>query len=310
MPPKKNKKGQASKDSRAESQSGSSQESRSQASSQSSLSQSSLTSAPPASAGPQPDQRGGGRGRGRGRGQGPGPQVGQTGPPPSAAAFPQLSAQSSDGADQRRDNFDQRGGGRGRGRGQGRGQGRGGGQEKSDRDQGAGDPFPSLQQPAAPASVWGKKQTQQGSSQVPLAQEPKERAEPPQVTQSAQKQQAPKQMVQQQPIPESRTDPASHPPQAATKTVVAKPAPQQSSDVGKVAERLSLMDISGIPKRKNPLKAGTEGRPIQVLTNMLAINFEKKFCSNVIHYDLAIEPTCPKYLMRPAFNEAKKKIIP
>lgn len=67
----------------------------------------------------------------------------------------------------------------------------------------------------------------------------------------------------------------------------------------------------GIPKRKNPLKAGTAGRPIQVYTNMMEIKFGPKFKGNkVIHYDVSIDPDKPKYLMRSVFKEAQKILFP
>lgn len=51
------------------------------------------------------------------------------------------------------------------------------------------------------------------------------------------------------------------------------------------------------------------GLPIKVETNMLPIKFGKKFPSKVIHYDVKIDPSVPKYLMRPAFDAAKDKLF-
>ncbi|XP_031786529.1 protein argonaute-2 [Nasonia vitripennis] len=68
-------------------------------------------------------------------------------------------------------------------------------------------------------------------------------------------------------------------------------------------------EVDQIPKRKDPTKAGTTGRPITVKTNMMAINV-KQMNPNVVHYDVKIVPDTPKYLMRPVFLEVKKTLFP
>jgi hypothetical protein len=68
--------------------------------------------------------------------------------------------------------------------------------------------------------------------------------------------------------------------------------------------------LSNIPQRKNPLKAGTRGRPIEVSTNMLQIKFGPKFHCIAVHYDVNIEPNIPKYLMRSVFKAVKNKLFP
>lgn len=76
-----------------------------------------------------------------------------------------------------------------------------------------------------------------------------------------------------------------------------------------VAPIMANIQAERIPKRKNPMKAGTKGRPISVLTNMMALNV-KNLNPDVVHYDVDISPNLPKYLMRPVFLEARKKLFP
>lgn len=64
-----------------------------------------------------------------------------------------------------------------------------------------------------------------------------------------------------------------------------------------------------LPVRKNPKVAGTKGRNIQVLVNMMAINFSSNFPKNVIHYDITFEPEKPKYMIRPAFDAYVRKYL-
>ncbi|KAJ8673622.1 hypothetical protein QAD02_004884 [Eretmocerus hayati] len=63
-----------------------------------------------------------------------------------------------------------------------------------------------------------------------------------------------------------------------------------------------------IPKRKNPKLAGTLGRKIVVLVNMLKIRLGSNFPDNVIHYDVKFVPDVPKYLFLKAFSAATQQL--
>ncbi|XP_076639294.1 argonaute 2 isoform X2 [Colletes latitarsis] len=89
------------------------------------------------------------------------------------------------------------------------------------------------------------------------------------------------------------------------------PLVTRSSVTGKyiVPHSLQSQYMSQIPKRSGP-DGGKAGRRILVETNMFKIVFNKNFQENVIHYDVVIEPDKPKFLMRPVFEEFRKKNFP
>ncbi|XP_029175629.1 protein argonaute-2 isoform X4 [Nylanderia fulva] len=60
-----------------------------------------------------------------------------------------------------------------------------------------------------------------------------------------------------------------------------------------------------IPKRQNPLKAGTLGIPIKVYTNMFEIIFNQDFVTNAVHYDVDITPTASKAIYRKIFEQCR-----
>nr|XP_003707086.1 PREDICTED: protein argonaute-2 [Megachile rotundata]XP_012149383.1 PREDICTED: protein argonaute-2 [Megachile rotundata] len=75
----------------------------------------------------------------------------------------------------------------------------------------------------------------------------------------------------------------------------------------KISSSLLSSYISQIPHRKT---GGTQGRKIQVETNMFKIIFKSNFQTNVIHYDVVITPDKPKFLMRTIFEQYRKKHFP
>ncbi|XP_050459784.1 protein argonaute-2-like isoform X2 [Cataglyphis hispanica] len=60
-----------------------------------------------------------------------------------------------------------------------------------------------------------------------------------------------------------------------------------------------------IPRRKDPMKAGTKGIPIRVYTNMFEIIFNKNFVTNAVHYDVDITPIASKTLYRKVFEQCR-----
>ncbi|KAL6425221.1 hypothetical protein ACFW04_009460 [Cataglyphis niger] len=60
-----------------------------------------------------------------------------------------------------------------------------------------------------------------------------------------------------------------------------------------------------IPRRKDPMKAGTKGKPIRVYTNMFEIIFNKNFVTNAVHYDVDITPIASKTLYRKVFEQCR-----
>ena len=60
-----------------------------------------------------------------------------------------------------------------------------------------------------------------------------------------------------------------------------------------------------IPKRKDPEKAGTLGKEIMVLANMVELKFGENFPNKIFHYDVKMDPDKPKYLLRKAFEQAR-----
>ncbi|XP_063975958.1 protein argonaute-2-like [Diachasmimorpha longicaudata] len=68
--------------------------------------------------------------------------------------------------------------------------------------------------------------------------------------------------------------------------------------------------LAEIPRRKNPMKGGTAGRPIRVETNMLSIIFKKNLNIPVTHYDVKFEPDRPRFLFKLAFAKLRSQHFP
>ncbi|KAK0073829.1 hypothetical protein PV325_009163, partial [Microctonus aethiopoides] len=65
-----------------------------------------------------------------------------------------------------------------------------------------------------------------------------------------------------------------------------------------------------IPRRKNPMQAGTQGRRISVLTNMIKIVFESNFNIKAMQYDVKFDPDKPKDIKKPAFAALREAHFP
>lgn len=65
-----------------------------------------------------------------------------------------------------------------------------------------------------------------------------------------------------------------------------------------------------IPRRKNPNKGGTSGRPITVQTNMIPMMFGKNFSTWITHYDIKLDPVQPKFMYRHVFEAVRLKHFP
>ncbi|XP_014218616.1 protein argonaute-4 isoform X2 [Copidosoma floridanum] len=186
-------------------------------------------------------------------------------------------------------------------------------------------PAEQLAQPQQ--SFWGQKKQQ------PQQREPQQQQQ--QETPQQQRQEIPQQQRQEIPqqqrqeIPQRQPEPHQRQPQPQQQPTSSPGTLRQSSDIQATTGQLEKMTIkeqslsqsktaaqarkeydswyAKIPKRKDPMKAGTQGRPIEVITNMMAVRFGKNFRSNVIHYDVDIQPNVPKYLMRPVFNKIRQE---
>ncbi|CAK9832129.1 Protein argonaute-2 [Anthophora retusa] len=72
---------------------------------------------------------------------------------------------------------------------------------------------------------------------------------------------------------------------------------------------LHQMYLDQIPSKRS-LTGGKAGRPITVETNMLKMILNSNFESSIVHYDVVITPDKPKFLLRPIFEEFRKKHFP
>lgn len=62
------------------------------------------------------------------------------------------------------------------------------------------------------------------------------------------------------------------------------------TDLPKMTSAQKKAYFEQIPKRINPMKAGTVGQRITVWTNMFQIIFDDKFVTNAVHYDVTVKP--------------------
>ncbi|CAK9817409.1 Protein argonaute-2 [Anthophora plagiata] len=72
---------------------------------------------------------------------------------------------------------------------------------------------------------------------------------------------------------------------------------------------LHQMYLDQIPP-KSSLTGGKAGTRITVETNMLKMIFNSNFETEIVHYDVVITPDKPKFLLRPIFEEFRKKHFP
>ncbi|OXU25990.1 hypothetical protein TSAR_010814 [Trichomalopsis sarcophagae] len=261
---------------------------------------------------------------GRGRGGFSNPVVGSQ--PNVTAQSQQQSAQDSAGR------------GRGLVRGRGQGRGRGGfsnpvvGSQPNVTAQSAPQPQQSQQQSAQDSAGRGRgrggfsnpvvgSQPNVPPQQTPWGRQPQQPAQ--QQQQHPAQQQKPPQQQQQQQRPSEQHSVGSKETKAADvkqtteelsqlslkETKDSLPKSEKVVPILTVPANIANIHAQQIPKRKNPMKAGTKGRPITVKTNMMAINV-RQMNSDVVHYDVDIVPNTPKYLMRPVFLAAKKKLFP
>ncbi|XP_015119376.1 protein argonaute-2 [Diachasma alloeum] len=209
-----------------------------------------------------------------------------------------------------RDQDGQRGGGRGgsaaRGIGRGQGPGR---QEQYQRP-------PQEQQRQEQHQPQPQQQQPQGQWKSPQQQQ-----QPPQGQPSPQHQQPPSRQPSQTSSPASSKGPSRAPStagdgdtasvksDASSGTRKALPKPE-GLDTKTLDIRIKNLRLTEIPRRKNPLKAGTQGRPIKVETNMLSIIFKKNLKIPVTHYDVKFDPDRPKFLKKLAFAKLRSQNFP
>lgn len=79
----------------------------------------------------------------------------------------------------------------------------------------------------------------------------------------------------------------------------------KTSTKTKMSSETMKMYQLAIPRRQNPMKAGTKGRPISVYTNMFEIIFSPNFITNAVHYDVNITPTASKAMYRKIFEQCR-----
>lgn len=84
--------------------------------------------------------------------------------------------------------------------------------------------------------------------------------------------------------------------------------PQSSSSESNVHKIYSPSVAANlqIPKRRDPSKAGTLGRRIQVDTNLFQLDLNN-LPQFVLHYDIKFEPDKPKCLLRKAYEAFRVK---
>lgn len=68
-----------------------------------------------------------------------------------------------------------------------------------------------------------------------------------------------------------------------------------TSSVAAISKSLKTLQI---PSRKDQRKCGTRGKPIIVETNHLALDLTKLRNNILIHYDVTLDPSVPKRLLR------------
>jgi eukaryotic translation initiation factor 2C len=65
-----------------------------------------------------------------------------------------------------------------------------------------------------------------------------------------------------------------------------------------------------IPRRQDRNKCGTRGKPIIVETNYFALNLTRALNDTLIHYDVTLEPSVPRRMLRAAMEEFRLKHYP
>ncbi|XP_039311790.1 protein argonaute-2 isoform X2 [Solenopsis invicta] len=175
--------------------------------------------------------------------------------------------------------------------------------------------WPRQQAPPQQQPVWSQQQT------PPLAwpqqQRPtwsQQQAPPPQQQPARSQQQAPQSQQQQQKIGaagDRQQVPAKHQPQPSTSASslnvsslgLTDPFHSEKIEKGKMTSAQIASYQQMIPKRRNPMQAGTVGHRIKVYTNMFEIIFDKNFVTNAVHYDVTIQP------FKSAKDEKEKKDV-
>nr|XP_034189444.1 protein argonaute-2 [Osmia lignaria]XP_034189445.1 protein argonaute-2 [Osmia lignaria] len=174
-------------------------------------------------------------------------------------------------------------------------------------------PVPQQQQQQRPP---GPQQQQQ---RPPVPQQQQQPAGPWQqqrlpIPQQQQQQRPPGPQQQQQQRPPTSEQQPSFPAQQQKPSPSTSQQPQETAVSlkrrnGKVVLPTALKEayIEQIPRKKN---AGTQGRKIQVETNMLKIVLKPNFKTNIIHYDVVITPDKPKFMFRTIFELYRRKHFP
>ncbi|XP_011307692.1 protein argonaute-2 isoform X2 [Fopius arisanus] len=236
------------------------------------------------------------------------PGIITTAPPPSRPSFGPAGQDVARTTTQMEGlTLEQRGRGRGMGLGQGEsrrgrgGQGAGRGQRPPQQEQQpqiSMPPQPAQSRPQSQATAQGAWSGRQGP---PQQQQQPQISMPPQPAQSRPQSQAPS-TTRDSDTASVKSDTGSSPSKALPKPVGID---KKSLDV-KTKNHL----LAQIPKRKNPYQAGTQGRRIQVETNMLSIVFNQKLKIPVIHYDVTFDPDKPKFLKKLAFAKMREQNFP
>ncbi|PNF14863.1 hypothetical protein B7P43_G05156, partial [Cryptotermes secundus] len=92
---------------------------------------------------------------------------------------------------------------------------------------------------------------------------------------------------------------------------VSKGAVQRTvGDKSDIAALTQSLQTFRIPTRKDQQKCGTKGKPIIVETNHLALDLRRIRNNIVIHYDVTLNPSLPKRMLRPAMEEFRRKHYP
>ncbi|XP_026825457.1 protein argonaute-2 isoform X2 [Ooceraea biroi] len=170
---------------------------------------------------------------------------------------------------------------------------------------------PQAQQPQQAA--WGPPQQQQVRPLRPPVQQPQQAAwGPPQQPQPAawgppQQQQAPRVGPDgdQPSVKQAQQKEAELSSQVSQLALRDTLESTQTTQKGKLTSSSLKQYHLSIPKRNNPKKAGTQGIPTSVWTNMFQIIFNKNFVTNAVHYDVAISPIAPKSLYREVFEQCR-----
>ncbi|XP_015438406.1 PREDICTED: protein argonaute-2 [Dufourea novaeangliae] len=176
-------------------------------------------------------------------------------------------------------------------------------QQRQSVPQQQGPTAPQQQRPSVPQQQ-GPTAPQQQGLRGPWQQRP---TTPQQGSQQQSTPIIPQQESEQQPEPSTpqQVSPISSAAAKQLETFKARPGSRKSV----LPFSLQEMYLEQIPKRTSA-EGGKAGRKIVVETNMFKINFPSTFKTDVVHYDVVIDPDKPKFLMRPIFEEFRKKYFP